>query len=69
MLCIFVNMSNNNTDNENITTKEDLVAPSENPEDRPDLHDYKSKEESSNKVFSNMEELTTHYTKEHPESF
>jgi hypothetical protein len=76
-------MSNNNN-NENITTKEDLVAPSENPEDRPDLHDYKSKEESSNKVegssnssnsckycnkvFSNMEELTTHYRKEHPES-
>jgi uncharacterized Zn-finger protein len=73
----------NNTNNENMTTntKEDLVAPSENPEDRPDLRDYKSKQESPNKVegssnsckycnkkFSNMEELTAHYRKEHPES-
>ena len=73
-------MSNNNTNNENITKKEDRIAPSENPEDRPSLQDYKSKEESSNRVegsssckycnktFSNMEELTAHYRKEHPES-
>ena len=71
-------MSNNNN---NINTKEDLVAPSINPEDRSDLHDYKSNEEESskrahsssssckycNKTYSNMEELTAHYRKEHPE--
>ncbi|MFL6322075.1 MAG: hypothetical protein ACJ72Q_16585 [Nitrososphaeraceae archaeon] len=42
-------MSNNDANDENITTnkKEDVVVPGENPEDRPDLHDYKSKEEPS----------------------
>ena len=65
----------------NANTKEDVVAPSTNPEDRPDLQDYMSKEESSqraedsnsckycNKTFSTMEQLTAHYRKEHPESF
>ena len=80
--CAFVNISNNNSNNENTTKKEDRIAPSENPEERPNLQDYKSKEESSNRVndsssssckycnktYSNMEELTAHYRKEHPES-
>ena len=76
-------MSNNNTNNENTTKKQDRIGPSENPEDRSSLQDYKSKEESSNsvenssssssckycnKTYSNMEELTAHYRKEHPES-
>jgi Zinc finger, C2H2 type len=52
------------------------VAPSMNPEDRPDLQDYKDKESANtnkcqdcNKVFSSIEELTSHYKKEHPELF
>ena len=58
---------------------EDL-APSMNPEERPNLQDYKDKEKDKettntntcqdcNKVFSSTEELTAHYKKEHPESF
>jgi len=53
------------------------LAPSMNPEERPDLQDYKGKESANtnntcqdcNKVFSSTEELTAHYKKEHPESF
>jgi hypothetical protein len=52
------------------------VAPSMNPEERPNLQDYKDKESTNtntcqdcNKVFSSTEELTAHYKKEHPESF
>ena len=52
------------------------VAPSMNPEERPDLQDYKDKESTNpntcqdcNKVFSSTEELTAHNKKEHPESF
>jgi hypothetical protein len=51
------------------------VAPSMNPEERPNLQDYKDKETTNtntcqdcNKVFSSTEELTAHYKKEHPES-
>jgi hypothetical protein len=47
-----------------------------NPEERPNLQDYKDKETTNtntcqdcNKVFSSTEELTAHYKKEHPESF
>ena len=49
-----------------------------NPEERPDLQNYRSTDkESANtntcqdcgKVFSNTEELTAHYKKDHPESF
>jgi hypothetical protein len=47
-----------------------------NPEERPDLQDYKDKESTNtntcqdcNKVFSSIEELTAPYKKEHPESF
>jgi hypothetical protein len=47
-----------------------------NPEERPDLQDYKDKESTNpntcqdcNKVFSSTEELTAHNKKEHPESF
>jgi hypothetical protein len=67
------------SDNNNNETKkkEDIVAPSMNPEERPNLRDYKSGESSEKannceyckKSFSNMEELTAHYRKEHPESF
>ena len=68
-------MSDNN--NNNRSKKKDIVAPSMNPEERPNLHDYKSGESSEKannceyckKSFSNMEELTAHYRKEHPESF
>jgi C2H2 type zinc finger protein len=58
--------------------KEQEVAPSMNPEERPDLQDYRSTDkESANtntcqdcgKVFSKIEELTAHYKKDHPESF
>jgi uncharacterized Zn-finger protein len=76
--CIFVSVSDNN----NANTKEDAVTPGMNPEDRPDLQDYMSKEQPSqragnssnsckycNKTFSTMEQLTAHYRKEHPESF
>lgn len=56
--------------------KEGDVAPSMNPEERPDLQDYKDKESANtntcqdcNKEFSSTEELTAHYKKEHPESF
>ena len=54
------------------------VVPSMNPEERPDLQDYKSTDKQSanintcqdcSKVFSNTEELTVHYKKDHPESF
>jgi hypothetical protein len=75
--CIFVSVSDNNA-----TTKEDAVAPGMNPEDRPDLQDYMSKEQPSqragnssnnckycNKTSSTMEQLTARYRKEHPESF
>ena len=55
--------------------KED-VAPSMNPDERPNLQDYKDKESANtntcqdcNKIFSSKEELTTHYKKEHPESY
>jgi hypothetical protein len=47
-----------------------------NPEERPNLQDYKDKESTNtntcqncNKVFSSTEELTANYKKEHPESF
>ena len=68
-------MSDNNN---NESKKKEIVAPSMNPEERPNLRDYKSGESSSEKAnnceyckksFSNMEELTAHYRKEHPESF
>lgn len=58
--------------------KEQDVAPSMNPEERPDLQDYKSSDKQSantntcqdcGKVFPNTEELTAHYKKDHPESF
>jgi C2H2 type zinc finger protein len=58
--------------------KEQDAAPSTNPEERPDLQDYKSTDkEPSNtntcqdcgKVFSSIGELTAHYKKDHPESF
>lgn len=58
--------------------KEEDIAQSMNPEEMPDLQDYKSADKGSadthmcqdcNKVFSSIEELTTHYKKEHPESF
>ena len=73
-------MSDNNNTTTNETKKKDIVAPSMNPEERPNLRDYKSGESSEKaaatntceyckKSFSNMEELTAHYRKEHPESF
>ncbi|MDQ3840139.1 MAG: hypothetical protein M3297_12825 [Thermoproteota archaeon] len=56
--------------------KEGDVAPSMNPDERPDLQDYKDKESANanicqdcRKEFSSTEELTAHYKKEHPESF
>jgi hypothetical protein len=52
------------------------VAPSTNPEKRPNLQDYKDKESANtntcqdcNKVFSSIEELSSHYKKEQPELF
>jgi hypothetical protein len=51
------------------------VAPSMNPEERPNLQDYKDKSANTNtcqdcnKVFSSTEELKAHNKKEHPESF
>jgi hypothetical protein len=54
------------------------VAPSMNPEERPDLQDYKRTDKEASKtntcqdcgkVFSSIEELTAHYKKDHPESF
>jgi hypothetical protein len=54
------------------------VAPTMNPEKRPDLQDYKSSDKQSantntcqdcGKVFPSTEELTVHYKKDHPESF
>lgn len=53
------------------------IAPSTNPEERPDLQDYKSKDrESANtnicrdcgKAFSSNEELAVHYNKDHADS-
>jgi hypothetical protein len=70
-------MSDNNDDN-NTSRKEDVVAPTMSPEDRPDLQNYRSKQQPSNRVetynrckycnnaFSSMEELSAHYRKEHP---
>jgi hypothetical protein len=52
-------------------------APNMNPEERPDLQDYKSKDkESANtntcrecgKAFSSKEELAVHYNKDHADS-
>jgi hypothetical protein len=47
-----------------------------NPEEKPDLQDYKDKESANtntcracNKEFSITKELTAHYKKEHLESF
>lgn len=54
------------------------IAPSINPEERPDLQDYKSTDKESgntnscqdcSKVFSSKEELAVHYNKIHAESF
>ena len=53
------------------------VAPNMNPNEGPDLQDYKEKESTNtnntcqdcNKVFSSIEVLTAQYKKEHPESF
>jgi len=54
------------------------VIPSMNPEERPNLQDYKSTDKQSantntcqdcGKVFPSTEELTVHYKKDHPESF
>jgi hypothetical protein len=54
------------------------VIPSMNPEERPNLQDYKSTDKQSantntcqdcDKVFPSTEELTVHYKKDHPESF
>jgi hypothetical protein len=70
-------MSDNNDDN-NTSRKEDVIAPTMSPEDRPDLQNYRSKQQPSNRVetynrckycnnaFSSMEELAAHYRKEHP---
>jgi hypothetical protein len=67
------------SDNNNTSRKEDVVAPTMSPEDRPGLQNYRSKQQPSNRVetynrckycnnaFSSMEELTAHYRKEHPE--
>ncbi|HEY9387893.1 MAG TPA: hypothetical protein VIP70_12700 [Nitrososphaeraceae archaeon] len=60
------------------TKRESDATPTMNPEERPDLQDYKSKETKSpqthicqdcNKEFTTIEELTAHYKKDHPESF
>jgi hypothetical protein len=53
------------------------MAPSINPEERPDLQDYKSSDKESDtntcqdcgKMFSSKEELVVHYDKNHAESF
>jgi hypothetical protein len=54
------------------------IAPGINPEERPDLQDYKSTDKESgdtntcqdcSKVFSSKEELAVHYNKIHAESF
>jgi len=44
-------MSNNN--NNNGSRKEDIIAPSMNPEDRPDLQNYNMKQKSSNSAGTN----------------
>jgi hypothetical protein len=56
--------------------KSEDVAPSMNPEERPNLQDYKDEESTNtntyqdcNKVFSSTQELTAHYKKEHSQSF
>jgi hypothetical protein len=57
--------------------EEEGFSPSMNPDERPDLEDYKSRESPTthtckdcNKVFSTVEELATHYKKDHhPKSF
>ena len=36
-------------DNNNTSRKEDVVAPSMNREDRPDLQNYRSKQQPSNR--------------------
>jgi hypothetical protein len=55
---------------------EEDVAPSMNPEERPNLQNYKDKESANtnscqdcNKVFSNTDELNAHYKKELLKSF
>ena len=54
------------------------IAPSINPEERPDLQDYKSTDKESGNTntcqdcgneFSSKEELAVHYNKIHAESF
>ncbi|MFL6368770.1 MAG: hypothetical protein ACJ72T_09540 [Nitrososphaeraceae archaeon] len=67
------------SDNNNTSRKEDVVAPTMSPEDRPDLQNYRSKQQPSNRVetynrckycnnaFSSLEKLAAHYRKEHPE--
>jgi hypothetical protein len=61
---------------ENKKKKEEGLSPSTNPDERPDLEDYKNRESPTthtckdcNKVFSTVEELATHYKKDHPKSF
>ena len=58
--------------------KKDIAPPTMNPEERPDLQDYKSYDKQSantntcqdcGKVFPGTEELAIHYKKDHPESF
>jgi hypothetical protein len=66
---------------DNTTREKQEVAPSMNPDERPDLADYMSKESPSTttyrknsdhkcdecgKFFPTLEELTTHYRKDHP---
>ncbi|MFL6326917.1 MAG: hypothetical protein ACJ71K_11840 [Nitrososphaeraceae archaeon] len=67
------------SDNNNTSRKEDVVAPSMNREDSPNLQSYKSSQQASNRVetynrckycnnaFSSLEKLAAHYRKEHPE--
>jgi hypothetical protein len=54
------------------------IAPSINPEERPDLQDYRSTDKDSGntntcqdcgKAISNKEELAVHYNKIHAESY
>jgi hypothetical protein len=62
-----------------MSKKKKDVAPSINPDERPNLGNYKSKEPKADqkkghicdecrKSFFSMDELTTHYKKAHPES-
>lgn len=67
-------------DNNANRKEDDVTVYGMGSEDRPDLHDYMSKEESKRaqnsnsckyckRIFSSMQELIAHHRKEHPESF